>query len=122
MCLNFLLFCRSCLGGLVPRETRGRPLFTPRPMGTLHLMMRPLWLVTGQLKFYKAISAVRVMIPGSLARSLWRPDLGGDVQLRRPAFPLSPVLFPVGLPHGVGRLYGEGPLEERREPRLSSLT
>ena len=40
LCLNFLLFCRSCLGELAPGEIGGRPPCMLRPTRTLLLMMR----------------------------------------------------------------------------------
>ena len=55
LCLNFWLFCRLCLTGLVLGEIKGRPLFMLHPMGLTLLMMRPLLLASRQLRFYRAI-------------------------------------------------------------------
>ena len=106
------MFCRSCLGGLVLGEIRGRPLFTLRPMGKILLTMRPFLLVNRQLEFCGATLTAKEMTSGPLAIYLWRPDLGGGIHSRQPASPLSLVLFLIGLPHGASRPQRDGPLEE----------
>ena len=112
LCLNFWLFCRSCLGGLVLGEIRGRPPFTLHPMGTTLLMMRLIQLASRQLGFYKVTLTTGVMTPSPSAVYPQRPVLGGVIQSRRSVSPLSPIQFLVGLSHSAGWLQGEGPLEE----------
>ena len=102
--LDFLLFGRSCLGRLVPRETRGRPSFMLCPTGMILLMMRPFLLESRRLGFCRATLIAGKMTLGSLAVYLQRPNLGGGVQSRWPASPLSPVLFLVRLPHSTCQL------------------
>ena len=48
--------------------------------------------------------------------------IGGiPMEPRSVGLPPSLTHFPVGLPHGVCWLQGEGPLEERRQLRISFL-
>ena len=59
LCLNLLLFCRSCLGELVPRETGRKPACMPRPMRAILLTMRLLQLVSKRLRFSRATLTAR---------------------------------------------------------------
>lgn len=102
-------------------EIKGKPLPMLRPTRTFLLTMRPLRLASRWSEFCRAALTTEVIILDLLVVYLWRPDLGGSVQSRRPAFPLSPILFHVGLPHSAGLLEGEEPLEERCELRIFSL-
>ena len=120
--LNFLLFCRSCLGDLVPRETRGRPPCMPHPTGTILLTMITLQLASEWLKFCRAALTTGKRILDLSVVYLQRPVLGGDTQSRWPASPPSLILFLMGLPHDASRLEGRGPLKERCELRTSSQT
>ena len=79
-------------------------------MGMILLMMKPLQLASRWLELCE--QAAQVMIAGPLAKSLWRPNLGGNAQSRWPVSFPSLVLFPVGLLHDISWLQGKGPLEE----------
>ena len=91
------------------------------PTGTFLLTMRLFLLVGRQLEFCRAILIVGVMTLGPLGGPIWRLDLRGGAQLRWLVSPLSLAPLLVGLPHDASRLQGEGPLEERRQLRISFL-
>ena len=93
LCLNFLLFCRLCLGERVPREIGGRPPCMPHPKGMVFLKMRPLQLVSKRPKFCRVILIAGVTTPGLPMVYPWRPSLGDNVLLRQRVLRLSPVLF-----------------------------
>ena len=71
------------------------------------------------LEIYRAISTTGVMIVDGIPMET-QSRRQRSVEMAKVSS--DPVLFPVGLLYGAGRLQGEGPLEEQCEPRISSLT